>query len=169
MLSAAFEAEPVEDDVTHRAERILERALDTGDQSTMLGIVAALCKDTARPGFSAATLRCLGRLISPGSSAWRSAVVRAALAHSDVVLRDAAVQAVESWGDPNLIDVLRAHHREAEAWLADYIVEVTGDLQTRALFLARKIPRAKAAVTADLRTNGSALRALDRGGAPCGG
>ena len=56
-------------------------------------------------------------------------MVRAALGHSDVVLRDAAVQAVESWGDPNLIDVLRAH-REAEAWLADYIVEVTGDLQT---------------------------------------
>ena len=42
---------------------------------------------------------------------------------------DGMLQAVESWGDPNLIDVLRAH-REAEAWLADYIVEVTGDLQT---------------------------------------
>ena len=128
-LCAAFEAEPVEDGVTHHAEQILDRALDTGDQSTMLGIVAALCRDAARPGFSAATLHCLGRLISPGSSAWRSAVVRAALVHSDVVLRDAAVQAVESWGDPNLVDVLRAH-REAEAWLADYIVEVTGDLQT---------------------------------------
>ena len=32
MLSAAFEAEPVEDGVAHQAERILERALDTGDQ-----------------------------------------------------------------------------------------------------------------------------------------
>jgi len=128
MLSAAFEAEPVEDGVTHHAERILERALDTGDQSTALGVVAALCVDTARPGFSAATLRCLGRLTPPGSSAWRSAVVRGALAHSDVELRDAAVHAAESWGDPNLIDVLLAH-REAERWLAEYISEVTEDLQ----------------------------------------
>ena len=128
MLSAAFEAEPVEDGVAHQAERILERALDTGDQATALGVLAALCVDTARPGFSAATLRCLGRLPLPGSSAWRSAVVRGALAHSDVELRDAAVQAAESWGDPNLIDVLLAH-REAERWLAEYISAVTEDLQ----------------------------------------
>ena len=128
MLSAAFEAEAVEDGVAHHAERILERALDNGDQSTALGVVAALCVDTTRPGFSAATLRCLGRLTPPGSSAWRSAVVRGALAHSDVELRDAAVQAAEAWGDPNLIDVLLAH-REAEGWLAEYIREVTEDLR----------------------------------------
>ena len=139
MLSAAFEGEPVEDGVAHPAEYILERALHTGDQSTMLGIVAALCSDTARPGFSAATLRCLGRLTPPGSSAWRSAVVRGALAHSEVELRDAAVQAVESWGDRNLIDVLRAH-REAEAWLAEYIMEVTGAAGRRAS--ARRCGRA---------------------------
>lgn len=128
MLSAAFEAEPVEDGVAHPAEQILERALHTGDQPTALGVVAALCGEPARPGFSAATLRCLGRLTPPGSSAWRSAVVRGALAHTDVELRDAAVQAVESWGDPSLVDVLRSHC-EAEAWLAEYIREVTEDLQ----------------------------------------
>ena len=128
MLRAAFEAEPVEDGVAHPAEQIFGRALHTGDQSTALGIVAALCVDTARPSFSAASLRCLGRLTLPGSSAWRSAVIGEALAHCDVELRDAAVQAVESWGDPNLLNVLRAH-REAVPWLADYIREVTEDLQ----------------------------------------
>ena len=128
MLSAAFDAEPVEDGVVHPAERILDRALQTGGPSTALGDVAALCVDTARPKFSAATLRCLGRLPPPGSSAWRLSVISEALAHSDVELRDAAVQAVESWGDPKLVDVLRSH-REVEAWLADYIREVTEDLQ----------------------------------------
>lgn len=128
MLRAAFEAEPVEDGVVHPVEQTLERVLHTGDQSTALGIVAALCLDTARPGFSAATLRCLDRLARPGSSAWRSAVMSEAFAHSDVELRDAAVQAVESWGDPNLLDVLRAH-RETVPWLADYIRQVTEDLQ----------------------------------------
>ena len=128
MLSAAFEAEPVEDGVAHTAEQILERALHTGDQSTALGVIAALCMDSARPGFSAATLRCLGRLTRPGSSAWRSDVVRRALTHSGVELRDAAVQAAESWGDADLVGVLRAH-RETEPWLAEYITEVTEDLQ----------------------------------------
>ena len=128
MLSAAFEAEPVEDGVAHPAEHILDRALDTDDQTAVLGVVAALCMDTARPGFSAATLRCLGRLTRPGSSAWRSDVVRRALTHSGVELRDAAVQAAESWGDAELVGVLRAH-RETEPWLAEYITEVTEDLQ----------------------------------------
>ena len=128
MLSAAFEAEPVEDGVAHPAEQILERALHTGEQSTALGVVAALCVQPARPALSAATLRCLGRLTPPGSAAWRSTVISDALAHSDLELRDAAVQTVESWGDPNLLDVLRAHH-EAVPWLADYIREVTEDLQ----------------------------------------
>ena len=127
MLSAAFEAEPVEDGVAHPAEHILERALHTDDQSAALGIVAALRKDTARPGFSAATLRCMGRLARPGSSAWRSAVVREALALSEVELRDAAVQAAESWGDPDLVHVLRSH-REAEPWLGEYVREVIDDL-----------------------------------------
>ena len=127
MLSAAFDAKPLEDGVAHPAEHILERALCTDDQSTVLSIVAALCVDTALPGFSAATLRCLGRLTAPGSSAWRSAVVGGALAHPDVELRDAAVQAAESWGDPDLVDVLHAH-REAVPWLGEYIREVTEDL-----------------------------------------
>ena len=128
MLSTAFEADPVEDGVAHTAEQILERALHTGDKSTMLGVIAALCMDTERPGFSAATLRCVGRLTRPGSSAWRSDVVRRALTHPGVELRDAAVQAAESWGDAELVGVLRAH-REPEPWLAEYITEVTEDLQ----------------------------------------
>ena len=128
MLSAAFEAQPVEDGVGHPAEQILERALNTGEQAAVLDVVSALCVDTARPGFSAATLRCLGRLTNPGSSAWRAALVRGALAHSDVEVREAAVQAVESWDGTDLIDLLQVH-REGEPWLAEYVREVTQDLR----------------------------------------
>ncbi|MDE0447231.1 MAG: hypothetical protein OXH96_11205 [Spirochaetaceae bacterium] len=128
MLSAAFEAQPVEDGVGHPAEQILERALNTGEQAAVLDVVSALCVDTARPGFSAATLRCLGRLTNPGSSVWRAALVRGALAHSDVEVREAAVQAVESWDGTDLIDLLQVH-REGEPWLAEYVREVTQDLR----------------------------------------
>ena len=128
MLSAAFEAQPVEDGVGHPAEQILERALNTGEQAAVLDVVAALCVDTARPGLSAATLRCLGRLTNPGSSGWRAALVRGALAHYDVEVREAAVQAVESWDGTDLIDLLQVH-REGEPWLAEYVREVTQDLR----------------------------------------
>ncbi len=128
MLCAVFKAQPVEDGVAHPAEQILERALRIGEQAAVLDVIGALCVDTTRPGFSAATLRCLGRLTNPGSSAWRAALVGGALAHSDVGVRDAAVQAVESWDGTDLIDLLEAH-REGEAWLASYIGEVTQDLQ----------------------------------------
>ena len=137
MLSAAFEAEPVEDVVAHTAEQILARALDTGDRSTMLDVVAALCVDTARPGFSAATLRCLGRLTLPGSSAWRSALVRDALAHPAVEIREAAVQAAESWRDPTHISILRSHD-ETEPWLRKYVEAVIEDLSALSVATRRR-------------------------------
>ena len=170
MLSAAFEAEPVEDGVAHTAEEILERALRTGDQSTMLEIVAALCMDVARPGLSAATLRCLGRLTRPGSSAWRSDVVRRALdtprcgtprcrgAGGRVVGRRRIGRRVARSSRARAL-ACRVHHgsHRRSAGLS--------------AFFARKITRAKwmrhpelsageiaaDAVTADLRTSGNAL------------
>lgn len=123
-----FEAQPVEDGVAHPAERILARALRIGEQAAALDVIGALCVDTARPGFSAATLRCLGRLTNPGSSAWRAALVGGALAHTHLEVRDAAVQAVESWGGTDMIDILLAH-RECEAWLTEDVREVTQDLR----------------------------------------
>ena len=127
MLSATFEVEPVEDGIAHPAEHILEDALHTADQRSLLSRVGALCADTTRPSFAASTLRCLGRLQSPGSSVWRAGVVRAALASPAAELRDAAVQAAESWGDPHLVQVLRSH-RETEPWLSRYVREVIEDL-----------------------------------------
>ena len=127
MLSATFEVEPVEDGIAHPAEHILEDALHTADQRSVLSRVGALCTNPTRPSFAASSLRCLGRLQSPGSSVWRAGVVRAALASPAAELRDAAVQAAESWGDPHLVQVLRSH-RETEPWLSRYVREVIEDL-----------------------------------------
>ena len=127
MLSAAFEVEPVEDGIAHPAEHILEDALHTAGQRSVLSRVGALCTNPTRPSFAASSLRCLGRLQSPGSSVWRAGVVRAALASPAAELRDAAVQAAESWGDPQLVQVLRSH-RETEPWLSRYLREVIEDL-----------------------------------------
>ena len=120
-LSAAFEARPVEDCVAHPAERILEDAMRGDGQSLVRNPAVARCSETAHR-LAASTLRCLGRLSRPGSAMWRAALVRDTLASGDAELRDAAVQAAESWGDPDLISVLRSH-RESEPWLREYVNE----------------------------------------------
>ena len=56
-----------------------------------------------------------------------TALVRDGLAMDSVEIRDAAIQAAESWGDSELLDVLRSHS-ETEPWLQQYILDVIDDL-----------------------------------------
>ena len=126
-LSAAFEAEPVEDGMEHPAEQIIDEALQSGRNGPALNWLETFCLNTKRPSFAAATLRCLGRLTNPGPLSWRSALVDSALMLEDAELREAAVQAAESWGERDFAGVLQAHH-ETEPWLRDYIRDVIDDL-----------------------------------------
>ena len=127
-LKAAFDAEPLEDGVNHPAEQIIGEALRSVDRSHILACLEALSVDAEHPGFSASVLRCLSRL-QPGTSAWRAEVVRAALNADDVEMRDAAVQAAESWGGTEIRDVLR-RHVEAISWLRVCIEDVVDDLES---------------------------------------
>ena len=54
-------------------------------------------------------------------------LVRDGLAKNSVEVRDAAIQAAESWGDSELIEVLKAHS-ETEPWLRQYLNDVIDDL-----------------------------------------
>ena len=46
----------------------------------------------------------------------------------DEEIRDAAIQAVEHWQEPALLDVLK-NHREEEPWLREYQTGVIRDLE----------------------------------------
>ena len=46
----------------------------------------------------------------------------------DVEIRDAAVQAAESWGGREVVDVLMSHD-EPEPWLRECIPEIIDDLR----------------------------------------
>ena len=127
-LGVAFEVEPVEDGVGHRAEEIIEEALASRDGSPALGWLRSFSLAAERQSFAASTLRCLGRLANVGSSSWRARLVGEALSLGDVELRDAAVHAAESWGDQEFAGVL-ASHQETEPWLAEYIHDVIEDLR----------------------------------------
>ncbi len=126
-LHAAFETESLEDGMYHKAEDIIELALQSGEDARILEWLRDFSLDTAQPVFTASVLRCLGRQEHLGTSSWRSELVRDALALDDVEIRDAAVQAAELWGDHEILPVLKSHS-EPESWLRDYIFDVIDDL-----------------------------------------
>lgn len=127
-LHSSFEADPLEDGMYHPAEEIIIEALHSEENHLVLEWLRTECLDVARPSFAASVLRCLGRQTEPGTNSWRAELVGAALAIKDVEIRDAAVQAVESWEDPELLDLLESHS-ESVTWLRDYIHDVFDDLR----------------------------------------
>lgn len=126
-LATAFESEPLEDGRAHPAEQIIGKALHLGEDRRVLEWLRILSLDAEYPSFAASVLRCLGRQSSPGTASWRAGLVRSGLSMENVEMRDAAVQAIESWGERDLINVLRTHH-EPEPWLREYIQDVIDDL-----------------------------------------
>ena len=126
-LSAAFQAEVLEDGVTHPAEGTIGKAVQSAQSERVLQWLREFCLDAKRPSFGASILRCLGRLESPGTASWREELVRAALAMENVEIRDAAVQAVELWGDGQTAMILIAH-RDPVPWLHKYLQDVIEEL-----------------------------------------
>ena len=127
-LWAAFEAEPLEDGVSHPAEDAIIETLDELGSPRALECFRDISLDMDNPAFAASVLRCLGRQADLGTEEWRIGLVRAALGAGDVEVRDAATQAAESWGDFGMIAVLEAHD-EPLAWLKDYIDAVVDDMR----------------------------------------
>ena len=126
-LLASFEAEPLEDGMDHPAEQIIRNVLENSEKQYALDLFSTFSLDVAHPSFAASVLRCLGRQAHPGTVSWRTALVRDALRMSAVEIRDAAIQAIELWGDNEMCSVLE-QHSEQEQWLQDYISDVLADL-----------------------------------------
>lgn len=125
-LRKAFEAVPLEDGINHQAELIFKKALRQENDNYVFEWLREFSLNTKDPSFAASVLRCLSRLV-PGTERWRSEIVRSALATSDVEIRDAAVQAAESWGGSDIRKALLSHN-ETTPWLCEYINAVIQDL-----------------------------------------
>lgn len=126
-LHAAFEADPFENGMDHPAEQIIKKALQFSENQQIFNWFEDFSLDIERPSFAASVLRCLGRQTNLGTYPWRAELVRRGLTVDNVEIRDAAVQAAESWGDQNLVSILKSHH-ESESWLREYISDVINDL-----------------------------------------
>ena len=126
-LFATFETDPLEDGMNHPAEQIIKKTLQSSEDRQVFDWFKNFSLDTERPSFAASILRCLGRQTNPGTYSWRAELVRRGLAVDNVEIRDATVQAAESWGDQELVSILISHH-ETEPWLRQYISDVVDDL-----------------------------------------
>lgn len=122
-LSAEVDAETVEDGITHPAESVLASHIVAHGTS---GLFEAMFADDANHSGTASLLRLMGRISVPQDARLR--FVRTGLSSPSVEVRDAAVQAAESWADASLVPAIRAHC-EPVAWLASYMAAVARDLE----------------------------------------
>lgn len=130
LLYASFEAKPIEDGIDHPAEEIIGNAIRSSGSDRVLDWLYRICIDTERPTFSASVLRCLGRQILPGSVLWRTELVRKALEIDDVEIRDAALQAAESWDGLEMQNVLKTKvQTEPIHWFRNYMQDVIEDFR----------------------------------------
>lgn len=124
-LQSVLAQDPVVDGFEHAAEPILVRAFAREPEKLGHWFHDLIMEDSDASN-TADILRLLARF-KPRSSEWRREIVRVALGSRSVEVRDAAIQAVESWAEPELTDLLRLH-TETAPWLAEYAAQVMRDL-----------------------------------------
>ena len=123
-LYALFAEEPIEDCISHPAQQVIEQALKTPEKSHVLERLRKIALNSAEPDFAYSVFCCMGRQKEHvGSPEWRTELVRSGLQSDNIQIRDAAIQAAETWLDSEIADVLKGHS-EKEKWLQDYIAKV---------------------------------------------
>ncbi len=127
-LIAALLDEPIEDGVTHPAEGLIDEALrvDPSDCQNWLSQVLVEHYPT-RPSLCASIVRCIGRLNYDRIRGWGMRVIDDALQNRDAEVREATIRALEAWGGPAALKMLR-RHEDPVAWLNEYVQQVIVDL-----------------------------------------
>ena len=81
-------------------------------------------------GRIASILRCFGQLELGVLKEWGFSLIRRALQHGDVHVRDTAIQVLENWGTEKAIALLKENQeREKVPWLQDYATRVINDIK----------------------------------------
>jgi len=124
-LHRSLQQEPVLDGFNHPGQTILERLFNCYPDAASEWLFDKI-KKLSNPSSTADILRLLCRF-KPHTLGWRSEVVEAALESPFVEVRDAAIQAVESWAEPTLVSLLKKH-RDTAPWLTQYAAQIIRDM-----------------------------------------
>lgn len=117
--------EPVENGFTHPAEKILMEALVHQKKDVIRWIESIL--EHKNPYVVADIITCLGRVTEENHPDWAIEIISEALEHSNVAVRDAAAQALESWETSQVLGLL-TNHKEKVPWLREYIGQIVTQL-----------------------------------------
>jgi hypothetical protein len=127
ILNQLIGVEPVIDGYDHAAEGFLRETFKHEPDFVAQWFLSAL-RENVTPSLVADSLRLLGR-IAPTGKEWLAQITAVALRSPSAEVRDAAMQAIESCGDPALVAVLKDHRQnEPRKWLRDYADQIIQDL-----------------------------------------
>jgi len=119
--------EPMENGFAHPAEKILVEALVNQKEDVIRWIESIL--EHKNPYVVAEVITCLGRVTEENHPDWAIKIISEALEHSNVAVRDAAAQALESWETPQVLGLL-SNHKEKVPWLREYIGKIVIQLSS---------------------------------------
>ena len=127
-----LEQEPVEVGCRHPAEKVLAKTLATYGSTATSWIQAIYLRKLKRqPAISAGILRCIGRMNKELTTPWGLVMAISGLSLPDIGVREAAVRALEMWGDTDSLETLKVYVAiEKELWLKEYIEDVIADLES---------------------------------------
>src|SRR5262249_973271 len=125
-LLGLLREEPVEDGYTHPTEGLLEKLLKTNREAAVW-IQTVFIDHHKNPAIASGILKCIGRLRCDFVEPWGKLMVKTGLRESSLEIREAAVTALELWGDRESVEMLK-DHTETIPWLARYIKQVIEDL-----------------------------------------
>lgn len=108
-LQSSFLSHYLEDGYEHPSSRIIERALNGSNPSLALRSLRAIALDKTRPSLAAAVIRCVGRIPRAGDANWRLQLIKTTLKSDSFEVREAAVDAVADWADPEFAPILESH------------------------------------------------------------
>jgi len=128
-ILSAIDQEPVEDGFEHPAEEIIGWALSQQPQDVILWL-QSLVSEEKDSCIVASVIACVARLNEHECLDWGYRLVAQALQRQDIEVRDSAAQALELWGTPAAVNLLKKH-TESVPWLRDYIERVIQQLERR--------------------------------------
>jgi hypothetical protein len=128
MIIRVLEDEPVLDGTAHPGERILVDSLDKDGMAAAAAVSDFFAQFLSQPQISAGLLRLVARLERYRLEPWATTMVIRAMEQSSILLREAAVTAIENWEARDLAASVLLRHREPVRWLKSYIESVITDL-----------------------------------------
>jgi hypothetical protein len=117
-IITVFERIPIEDGYNHPGQRLIQKAISKMGDEALLLLFFMLFDPGTNPSLAAGIIRCLGRLPIPDEE-WCVLITSEGLKSTHIEVRDAIMQAVESWDNKRIFDELKKHN-EPNSWLKDY-------------------------------------------------